>query len=207
MIAIAPHITAFLKNYLADQRGASEHTCDTYAYSFQLLFEFASDKIQVAPSQLCLEQIDASLVCEFLEHLEGVRKNASSTRNVRLAAIKSFFRFLEYRLPQAAHAEFLSGAHAFLALVTALGNFFHPRGVLLFNFTIKFHYLVHIAQYSRHFNPRRAWCYSREDFMQRIKRIVGSCQRGTPPPRVCSKAVRKYADGLAFSMIEDACWQ
>ena len=101
MIAIAPHITAFLKDHLADQRGASEHTCDTYAYSFQLLFEFASDKTQVAPSQLCLEQIDAPLVCEFLEHLESVRENAPSTRNARLAAIRSFFRFLEYRLPQA----------------------------------------------------------------------------------------------------------
>ena len=56
MIAIAPHITAFLNDFLADQRGASEHTCDTYAYSFQLLFEFASTKTQVAPSQLCLEK-------------------------------------------------------------------------------------------------------------------------------------------------------
>lgn len=101
MIEIAPHITAFLRDYLLDQRGASVHTCDSYAYSFQLLFEFASDKTQIAPSKLCLEQIDASLVCTFLEHLESVRENATSTRNVRLAAIKSFFRYLEYRLPQA----------------------------------------------------------------------------------------------------------
>ena len=46
-----------------------------------------------------LEQLDAGLVCAFLEHLEDVRGNAAVTRNVRLAAIKSFFRFLEYRQP------------------------------------------------------------------------------------------------------------
>lgn len=101
MTPIAPYITAFLTDYLVGQRGASEHTCDTYAYSFQLLFEFASAKTQDTPSQLSLEQLDVPLVCAFLEHLETVRKNTPSTRNVRLAAIKSFFRFLEYRLPQA----------------------------------------------------------------------------------------------------------
>ncbi|MEY9524352.1 integrase [Bradyrhizobium japonicum] len=50
---------------------------------------------------LTLEQIDAGLVSAFLEHLEDERKNAAVTRNVRLAAIKSFFRFLEYRQPAA----------------------------------------------------------------------------------------------------------
>ena len=48
-----------------------------------------------------MEQLDASLVSAFLEHLEEVRKNAAVTRNVRLAAIESFYRFLEYRQPAA----------------------------------------------------------------------------------------------------------
>jgi site-specific recombinase XerD len=51
------------------------------------------------PSALNIEQIDAPLVTSFLEHLETERGNKASTRNVRLAAIKSFFHFLEYRLP------------------------------------------------------------------------------------------------------------
>jgi site-specific recombinase XerD len=101
MTPIAPHITAFLQDYLVIQRGASSHTCDTYAYSFQLLFEYASDKEGVPPSQLSLEQIDAPLITGFLQHLETHRGNAVSTRNVRLAAIRSFFHFLEYRLPAA----------------------------------------------------------------------------------------------------------
>lgn len=102
MTPIAPHITAFLQDYLPIQRGVSEHTGDTYAYSFQLLFNFASDRLKrVSPSELSLEQIDAPLVTAFLEHLETDRGNTAGTRNVRLAAIKSFFHFLEYRIPAA----------------------------------------------------------------------------------------------------------
>jgi len=99
MTPIAPHITAFLRDYLATQRGASQHTCDGYASSFRLLFEFASDQLHTTPSSLCLEQIDAPLVTAFLEHIETARANSPRTRNVRLAAIKSFSHFLEYRLP------------------------------------------------------------------------------------------------------------
>jgi site-specific recombinase XerD len=101
MTPIAPLIEAFLRETLARQRGVSRHTQASYALSFQLLFEFAAKRLKVSPSALTLEQIDARLVSAFLEHLEDVRKNAAVTRNVRLAAIKSFFRFLEYRQPAA----------------------------------------------------------------------------------------------------------
>jgi site-specific recombinase XerD len=101
MTPIAPLIEAFLRETLSRQRGASRHTQDSYALSFQLLFVFAAKRLKVSPSTLTLEQIDARLVSAFLEHLEDVRKNTAVTRNVRLAAIKSFFRFLEYRQPAA----------------------------------------------------------------------------------------------------------
>lgn len=101
MTPIAPLIEAFMRETLVHQRGASRHTCDSYAQSFQLLFEFAAARLKSRPSKLMLEQIDSSLVSAFLEHLEDKRKNAAVTRNVRLAAIKSFFRFLEYRQPAA----------------------------------------------------------------------------------------------------------
>ena len=65
MIAIAPHISAFLRERLPLQRGASVHTCDSYACSFLLLFEFASRRFGVTPSALSLEQIDAALVMDF----------------------------------------------------------------------------------------------------------------------------------------------
>ena len=99
MIAIAPHMSAFLEDYLPKQRGVSPHTISSYADCFRLLFDFMSTKIDVSPSQMSIEQIDSEMILAFLEYLEVERKNTAATRNVRLAAIKSFFRFLEYRLP------------------------------------------------------------------------------------------------------------
>jgi integrase/recombinase XerD len=99
MTPIAPHIAAFLRERLPLQRGASEHTCDSYAYAFQLLFQFASLRHRVTPSTLCLEQIDAPLVMDFLQYLEADRHNSPRTRNARLVAIKSFMRFIEHRVP------------------------------------------------------------------------------------------------------------
>ncbi len=101
MNPIAPHIAAFLRERLPIERRASEHTCDTYAYAFRLLFEFAAKRLRVAPSELHVEDIDAPLVLAFLEYLEDSRRNGPGTRNGRLAAIKSFMRFMEYRLPSA----------------------------------------------------------------------------------------------------------
>lgn len=101
MISIAPHIEAFLREHLARHRGASQHTCDSYAYSFQSLFGFAAHKLKTVPSALMLEQLDATLIAVFLEHLETARHNSAQTRNIRLAAIRSFFRFLQHREPAA----------------------------------------------------------------------------------------------------------
>jgi Phage integrase, N-terminal SAM-like domain len=99
MTSLAPHMETFLREYLIRHRGASQHTCDSYAYSFQSLFEFAAGKLKVAPSDLMLEQLDATLVSGFLEYLETKRGNSAETRNIRLAAIRSFFRFLQHREP------------------------------------------------------------------------------------------------------------
>ena len=73
MIPIAPHITAYLKERLPLERGASDNTCASYAYAFKLLFEYASDRLKVPPSALCLEQLDAPLVGGFLHYLETER--------------------------------------------------------------------------------------------------------------------------------------
>src|SRR6266581_6549188 len=101
MTSLARHIEAFLREHLVRHRGASQHTCDSYAYSFQSLFEFAARKLRTAPAALMLEQLDATLISAFLEHLETSRRNSAETRNIRLAAIRSFFRFLQHREPAA----------------------------------------------------------------------------------------------------------
>lgn len=101
MTPLAPHITTFLRERLPLERGASVHTCETYAYGFKLLFEFASCRLKITPSQLMLEHLDAALVLAFLEYIETQRGNAASTRNARLATIRSFMKFIEHRVPSA----------------------------------------------------------------------------------------------------------
>jgi site-specific recombinase XerD len=99
MTPIGPHLTVFLREYLPSQREMSVQTSDTYAYAFQLLVCFAAEHLKTTPAGLSIEQLDAPLILAFLEHLEKKRGNCARTRNSRLAAVKTFFRFLEYRLP------------------------------------------------------------------------------------------------------------
>jgi len=96
---LATHLSGFLRVHLPAERNASQNTCEAYAYSFQLLVGFAADRLRCKPSQLTIGQIDASMVVAFLEHIEGKRGCSARTRNARLAAIKSFYRYLEYRQP------------------------------------------------------------------------------------------------------------
>jgi integrase/recombinase XerD len=101
MTHLAPHLAEWLRKRLPVERGASQHTVDTYAYAFQLLVGFAAERLRTAPSDLAFDQLDAALVLAFLEHLQQDRCNGATTRNARLAAIHSFMRFMEYREPSA----------------------------------------------------------------------------------------------------------
>lgn len=111
MTPLAPHLTAFLRERLPRERRASVHTCDAYAYAFQLLLAFAAKRLRTQPSALALERLDAPLVLAFLDDLEARRGNSSRTRNARLAAIRSFARFVEYRVPSC-----LQQVHSLLAI-------------------------------------------------------------------------------------------
>jgi integrase/recombinase XerD len=99
MTSLAPHLSGFLREHLPKERRASQHTCEAYAQSFQLLLGFAANRLKIKPSKIEMERLDAPLILAFLEHLEKKRGNSVRTRNARLAAINSFFRFLEYRVP------------------------------------------------------------------------------------------------------------
>ena len=101
MTPIAPFITDFLRERLPIEQGCSPHTCETYAHAFRLLFAFAGDRLKTRPSQICIEQIDATMVTDFLVHLEEERGNGAATRNARLTAIKSFMHYVEFKLPSA----------------------------------------------------------------------------------------------------------
>jgi site-specific recombinase XerD len=101
MTLLAPHITSFLTERLPHERRASENTRESYAYAFKLLLTYAARCLNLRPSALQFEQIDAKMVLNFLGYVEGVRRNCASSRNIRLAAIKSFMHYMEYRLPSA----------------------------------------------------------------------------------------------------------
>jgi len=95
-------IQSFFKDRLLDQRRASAHTIAGYRDSFRLLLQFAAERLGKTPTNLMIEDLDAPFVGEFLEHLETVRGNSARTRNTRLAAIHSFFRYVAFKEP--AHA-------------------------------------------------------------------------------------------------------
>ncbi|WP_234892629.1 site-specific integrase [Sinorhizobium meliloti] len=99
MTQLAQHLTASLREHLPRERRASVHTCDADAYSFQLLVTFAARRLSKPPCLLQIEDIDVSMILAFLEHIEETRGNKARSRNARLAAVKSFFRYLEHRVP------------------------------------------------------------------------------------------------------------
>jgi site-specific recombinase XerD len=101
MTSLASHVSVFLRERLPLERRASARTCETYALALRLFFEFTAQQLGVRPSSLRLEQLDAPRVQAFLEHLEKQRHNSPATRNVRLAAIRTFMRFIEHREPAA----------------------------------------------------------------------------------------------------------
>jgi site-specific recombinase XerD len=101
MTPIAPLITSFLRDYMPRQRGYSPHSCEAYALSFKLLFMFAAKRLHTKPTQLSIEHLDTPTILDFLAHIERDRGNGAATRNLRLAAIKTFMRYVEYQVPSA----------------------------------------------------------------------------------------------------------
>ncbi len=92
----------FFVDRLARQLGASPHTVASYRDTFRLLLRFASDHARRPPSELRIQDLDATFLVQFLVHLETERKVSVRTRNIRLAALRSFFRYVAFSEP--AHA-------------------------------------------------------------------------------------------------------
>src|SRR4030066_2298030 len=92
-------LQAFFTDRLVRQRKASAHTIAGYRDSFRLLLSFAAARLGKGPSNLLLEDLGPPFIGEFLEHIEKTRRNSARTRNVRLAAIHSFFRVVSFCEP------------------------------------------------------------------------------------------------------------
>jgi site-specific recombinase XerD len=100
MSALAPTLQAFFTDRLIGQRQASPHTLAAYRDTLRLLLTFASQRTGRQPSALDIDDLDAPLIGAFLDHLEQERGNSVRTRNARLAAIRSLFRYAALRHPE-----------------------------------------------------------------------------------------------------------
>jgi len=93
-------VQAFFMDRLMQQRQASPHTIASYRDTFRLLLQFAQQRLGTPPTSLAVPDLDTPLLGAFLNHLERDRKNSSRSRNVRLAAIHSFFRYVALHAPE-----------------------------------------------------------------------------------------------------------
>jgi site-specific recombinase XerD len=116
-------LQSFFTTRLMTQRKASTHTIASYRDTFRLLLQFTQKRLRKAPAQLRLEDLDAPLIGAFLDDLEARRGNGARSRNLRLTAVRSFFRFAAMEAP--AHA-------GIIQRVLAIPNQRQPRALVGF---------------------------------------------------------------------------
>ena len=95
----APLLEQFFTQRLMQQRQASPHTISSYRDTLRQLLMFTEQRLHKAPSQLMIEEVDAPLIVAFLEHIEKHHGLCIRSRNLRLTAIRSFFRYTAFEAP------------------------------------------------------------------------------------------------------------
>lgn len=100
MSILAPTLEAYFTERLIGQRHASANTVAAYRDAWRLLLRFAQNKVAKEPAELDIGDLDVELISGFLDHLETEQHNSARTRNARLAAIRSFFRYAALRHPE-----------------------------------------------------------------------------------------------------------
>ena len=129
MSALAPTLQVFFTDRLIAQRNASPHTIAAYRDTLRLLLDYAEDRLGRQPCQLDIAELNAPLIAGFLDHLEHHRANRARTRNLRLAAIHSLFRYAQHRHPE--HADDIARVLAIPPKRTdrAIGTFLDEREI------------------------------------------------------------------------------
>jgi site-specific recombinase XerD len=97
--SLAPLLERFFTQRLMQQRQASPHTISSYRDTFRLLLTFTQARLRTPPARLAFDQLDAPLIVAFLDHLEKHRGLSVRSRNLRLTAIHSFFRYTAFEVP------------------------------------------------------------------------------------------------------------
>ncbi len=96
----AEHLTAFLSEFLPAQKNASRHTISSYRDTFKLMLQYFSEELHITPQKLKMDSLSHERISNFLIWLEEKRDCSISTRNQRLAAIRSFFKYAQYEEPE-----------------------------------------------------------------------------------------------------------
>ncbi len=97
---LAPCLRDFFSAYLPGLRGMSPHTVRSYRDTLVLMLRFLAATKQLDPAKVDVEHLDTQTIIAFLTHLEETRHNRTTTRNVRLAAIHAFFRYVAAQHPE-----------------------------------------------------------------------------------------------------------
>jgi len=97
--SLAPLLQRFFTQRLMQERRVSPHTISSYRDTFRLFLKFTQQRLHKPPCALVFEQIDAPLIVAFLDDLEKQRGVSVRSRNLRLTAVHSFFRYLAFELP------------------------------------------------------------------------------------------------------------
>lgn len=90
------YISIFLTKYLPDEKGYGRNTISSYRDTFVLLLIFIKEEKHIKVEKLSIDMVTKNIILEFLDWLQQKRKCGNATRNIRLAAIHSFYRFLQY---------------------------------------------------------------------------------------------------------------
>ena len=120
---LAALLQSFFTSRLMAQRKASPHTIASYRDTFRLLLQFAHERLRKAPAELALADLDSTVIGAFLDDLEKRRRNGARSRNLRLTAIRSFFRYASLEAP---------AQSAIIQSVLAIPNQRQPRGLVGF---------------------------------------------------------------------------
>ena len=123
MSALAPVLEAFFTERLMTQRRASPNTITAYRDTFKLLLGYACQRTGKLPGRLDFADLDAPLISGFLQYLEVERGNSITTRNARLAAVRSLFGYAALKVPE--HA-------ALIARVLAIPSKRHDHATVSF---------------------------------------------------------------------------
>ena len=97
---LAVHLSEFLSHYLPDVKGVSSNTVVSYSDTFRLFLMYCQNNQSLSPEKMSVSDISAAVILDFLEWLENDRQCSTSTRNQRLAALSSFFRYVQVFVPE-----------------------------------------------------------------------------------------------------------